>query len=43
MTRPVTCELCRMDIENAVVMRTHVMSKLHLDREQQIGFEIIEH
>lgn len=38
MSRPVTCELCQTDIENVAVMRTHLMSRLHLEREKQIGF-----
>lgn len=40
MTRPVTCELCKTVIENVAVMRTHLMSRLHLEREKQIGFTL---
>lgn len=39
MTRPITCELCKTPIENVAVMRTHLMSRLHLEREKQIGFQ----
>lgn len=38
MTRPVTCELCKIDIENVAILRTHLMSRLHEDREKQVGF-----
>lgn len=40
MSRPVTCELCKTTIENVAVMRTHLMSRLHLEREKQIGFKL---
>lgn len=39
MPRPITCELCKTVIENVAVMRTHLMSRLHLERENQIGFK----
>lgn len=38
MLRPATCQLCQIEIENVIILRTHLMSRLHLDREKQVGF-----
>lgn len=39
MLRPMMCQLCQIEIENVSILRTHLMSRLHLDREKQVGFE----
>ncbi|XP_055295310.1 probable ATP-dependent RNA helicase spindle-E [Sitodiplosis mosellana] len=36
MPRPVTCQLCATEIENVTMLRTHLMTRLHLQREQQL-------
>lgn len=39
MSRPIMCQLCGTEIENVNILRTHLMTRLHLDREKEIGFE----
>lgn len=39
MPRSVTCQLCSTEIENVAILRTHLLTRLHLDREKEIGFE----
>lgn len=38
MQRPIMCELCKTELENVAILRTHLMSRLHMEREKQICF-----
>lgn len=38
MPRSVRCQLCETDIENVIMLRSHLMTRLHLKREQEVGF-----
>ncbi|XP_031618969.1 probable ATP-dependent RNA helicase spindle-E [Contarinia nasturtii] len=39
MPRATMCELCATQIENVTMLRTHLMTRLHLTREDEIGFK----
>lgn len=32
------CRLCAVHIENVIILRIHLMSRLHKQREKMIGF-----
>lgn len=32
------CRLCNVNIDNVTILRVHLMSRLHQDREKRIGF-----
>lgn len=32
------CRLCNANIDNVTILRVHLMSRLHQDREKRIGF-----
>ncbi|XP_031619138.1 probable ATP-dependent RNA helicase spindle-E [Contarinia nasturtii] len=38
MPRAVICQLCATDIDNVTMLRAHLMTRLHIEREKQIGF-----
>lgn len=38
MPRPIMCKLCSTDIENVAMMRIHLITRLHLEREKQVGY-----
>lgn len=38
MPRSVRCQLCETDIENVIMLRSHLMTRLHLKREQEVGY-----
>lgn len=40
MPRSVICQLCATEIETVAMLRTHLMTRLHLEREKQIGFVV---
>ncbi|XP_034664605.1 probable ATP-dependent RNA helicase spindle-E [Drosophila subobscura] len=37
---PMTCRLCKQSLETVPELRMHLLTQLHLDREQQIGFRM---
>lgn len=39
LPRSTFCQLCATEIENLDILRTHLLTRLHMDREKEIGFE----
>lgn len=40
MTRYETCELCNQTMDSISEIQFHLISRIHLDREAQIGFKL---
>lgn len=38
LPRPVLCQLCAQELETIPTLRIHLISRLHSDREKQIGY-----
>lgn len=39
LVRPITCKLCDIECESTPAIKMHLLSRLHLSREEQIAYK----